>query len=73
MPEDDTEWFGGEDDNIEATTKEQGLNYYDVEDYDDGGDSFEFGGDDVDLYDDDDNNVRKVMSRRYPTPIFIRL
>ena len=66
MPVDDTEWFGGEDDNIEATTKEQGLMYYDVEDYDDGGDSFEFGG-------DDDNNVRKVMSRRYPTPIFIRL
>ena len=43
-PEDDTEWFG-DGDNIETTTKEEGLIYYDVEDYDDD-DSFEFGGDD---------------------------
>ena len=50
--EDDTEWYGDGDDNIEAMTREEGLIYYDVEDYDDNdGDSFEFGG--------EDDNVRK--------------
>ena len=49
MPEeDDTEWFGDGDD-TEATTSQEGLIYYDVEDYND--DSSEFGG--------EDNNVRK--------------
>ena len=50
VPEDDTEWFG-DGDNIEATTKQEGLIYYDVDDYNDN-DSSEFGG--------DDNNVRQV-------------
>ena len=48
--EDDTEWFG-DGDNIEATTIQEGLIYYDVDDYNDN-DSSEFGG--------DDNNVRQV-------------
>ena len=49
MPEeDDTEWFGDGDD-IEATTSQEGLIYYDVEDYND--DGSEFGG--------EDNNVRE--------------
>ena len=48
--EDDTEWFG-DGDNIEATTMQDGLMYYDVDDYND--DSSEFGGDDI--------NVRKKM------------
>ena len=51
VPKDDTEWFGDGDDDIEATTREEeGLIYYDVDDYDDD-DGFEFGG--------EDDNVRK--------------
>ena len=45
-PEDDTEWFGDGDDDIEATTRGKGLIYYDVEDYDDNDDGFDFGGED---------------------------
>jgi len=43
--EDDTEWFGDGDDIEATTTSQEGLIYYDVEDYNDD-DSSEFGGED---------------------------